>query len=103
MRRTLSLLVSAAAAAGLYASLAAAPASAVLTCPDGHAPIPEGFVHNGFKKDHNDNGFVCAKPTTCLQPSGPVCHGGPDDDDVTGVPLFGSDGNWYYVVDDTEV
>jgi hypothetical protein len=37
--------------------------------------VPEEFVPNGEQKDHNDNGFVCAKPST----SNPPFTGGPDD------------------------
>jgi hypothetical protein len=100
MRRTLSLFLSAAAAAGLYASLAAAPASAVLNCPDGHILVPETFVRQGHHKDHNNNDFVCAKPTTCLESSGSVCQGGPDDQEFGEPPRLGDDDAWYYVSDD---
>jgi hypothetical protein len=100
MRRTLPLLASAAAAAGLYASLAVSPAAAELGCPDGMAPVPATFVHNGDKKDHNTNGVVCAKPTACgPSPGADPCRGGPDDD-VFGMALRGTDNLWYYVADD---
>lgn len=99
MRRTLSLLASGAACAGLFAAFGAAPAAAELGCPDSMAPVPASLVNNGEKKDKNENNVVCAKPTTCVQMSGPVCHGGPDDD-VYGLPMLGSDGVWYHVIDD---
>ncbi len=99
MRRTLSLLASAAAVVVLFAVMPAQSA-AVLNCPDDMIVVPEDFVNQGHKKDHNGNDFVCAKPTTCLEPSGPVCHGGPDDDEIVGTPLRGADGEWYYVIDD---
>ncbi len=57
-------------------------------------------MNQGTKKDQNDNGVICIKPTTCLESSGPICHGGPDDDIYGDVPLLGTDGTWYYVVDD---
>ncbi len=99
MRRTLSLLVSGAAAAGLLAAFGAAPAAAELGCPDSMTPAPSALVNNGDKKDKNGNFAVCAKPTTCVQMSGPICHGGPDDE-LYGLPLLGTDGTWYHVIDD---
>lgn len=102
MRPTLSLLVSAAVAAGLFASLGAAPAAAELGCPQRMTPAPRAFVHQGEAKDHNNNGVVCVTPTTCFSSSGPNCHGGPDDELYGDAPLLGSDGLWYYVLDDEE-
>lgn len=101
MRRTLSLLASAAAAAGLYAALAASPtAGNHLGCPDDMTPVPAAFVQQGNKKDHNENTFVCAKPTQCgAFPGQDPCRGGPDDD-LFGHSLLGDDGLWYYVTDD---
>ena len=72
-------------------------ADATATCPDHMTPVPEQFVHNGEKKDHNDDGFVCAKPAPSCVVDG-TCNGGRDYD-VFGVPLLGMDGNWYYVTD----
>jgi hypothetical protein len=100
MRRPLSLLASGAAVAGLSAAFGAAPAAAELGCPDTHTPAPAALIRQGEKKDQNQNGVVCTKPTTCLQASGPICHGGPDDHIYGGPPLLGNDGTWYYVADD---
>jgi hypothetical protein len=100
MRRTLSLLTSGAALAGLTAAFGAAPAAAELGCPDSHTLTPAALVRQGEKKDQNGNTFICTKPTTCLQATGQVCHGGPDDNLYGGPPLLGNDGTWYYVVDD---
>lgn len=105
MRRIPTLLASAAAAAGLFAALGPAPlgpapAAAEFGCPSQMTPAPAAFVRQGDRKDHNGNTLVCATPTTCVQASGPICHGGPDDDIYGSVPLLGSDGEWYYVVDD---
>ena len=103
MRRKLSLLISGAACAGLLALFGAAPAAADLGCPDDHFPVHESFVRQGERKDHNGNDRVCVKPTTCVSGQGVVCNGGPDDEELVGVPLRGDDGVWYYVIDDTEV
>ncbi len=103
MRRKLSLLVSGAMCAGLLARFGAAPAVADLGCPDSHYPMREEFVRQGEKKDKNNNDMVCAKPTTCVSSTGVVCNGGPDDNEIVGVPLLGDDLNWYYVIDDAEV
>jgi hypothetical protein len=99
MRRTATLLASAAAAVSLFAVAGASPAAAEAGCPDGMTTVPSALVNNGDKKDKNENFVVCAKPTTCLEFSGPICHGGPDDE-LYGKPLLGTDGQWYYVVDD---
>jgi hypothetical protein len=48
------------------------------TCPDGMVLAPASLVQQGAQKDHNQNGFVCAK----LENGQLV--GGPDDvsDDI---------------------
>jgi hypothetical protein len=100
MRRTVSLLASAAAVVGLYAALAANPAAADFGCPDGMSPVPAAFVTNGDQKDNNENGVICAKPTACgPTPGSHPCRGGPDDD-LFGQALKGTDGLWYYTTDD---
>lgn len=100
MRPTVSLLVSAVLAVGLFASIGAAPADAELGCPQRMTPAPRAFVHQGERKDHNNNGVVCVTPTTCVASSGQVCHGGPDDDIYGDAPRLGADDLWYYVLDD---
>ncbi|HEX7166402.1 MAG TPA: hypothetical protein VF230_05405 [Acidimicrobiales bacterium] len=75
MKRRVSVFV---ATVGLAGLLGAAPAGAVIVCPDGHLPF---MVMNEAdqQKDHNDNGFVCKKVNSQGQPVG-----GPDDtvDDI---------------------
>jgi hypothetical protein len=99
MRRTLSLLASSGAAAGLIALSSATPAAADLGCPNDMTPAPAALVNNGDKKDKNGNGTICVKPATCLEMTGPVCHGGPDDERF-GLPVLGTDNVWYYATDD---
>jgi hypothetical protein len=100
LRRSLSLLAAVAVTAGLYAAVDVPPASAELGCPNDMTLTPAALVRQGTKKDKNANTFICAKPTTCLQSSGVICQGGPDDQLYGGPPLLGNDGEWYYVVDD---
>jgi hypothetical protein len=100
MRRKLSLLVSGALCAGLFAVFGAQPASGDVGCPNDMTPAPREFVQEGEKKDKNGNGVVCVKPVECAL-AGDGCHGGPDDDvERFGLPLLGNDGSWYFVGDD---
>ena len=75
MNRRLLFVAAPVLAAGLTF---AQPASAVIVCPDGHAPFPVMDEHDA-QKDHNENGFVCKKVNPQGQPIG-----GPDDtmDDI---------------------
>jgi hypothetical protein len=80
MRRGLAILVSAGllAAVGItVAGSASAQDGVPGQCPeDFFMPIPATLVQSGAQKDHNDNGWLCAKPTN----DGIV--GGPDDEEV---------------------
>jgi hypothetical protein len=73
--------VAGAAAAGLALTLGsfATPAAAdpVGWCPDDFAPLPIAFAVDP-KKDHNGNGFVCAK----FSPDGKLVSGPDDRDDI---------------------
>ncbi len=76
MRRGLAILSATALLGALGVGLTgSASADPTGTCPDGHMQVPAEFVNNGEQKDHNDNGLVCAKPST----SDPFFTGGPDD------------------------
>jgi hypothetical protein len=60
-------------------ALAATPGTAdpLGICPDNMFIFPDSAVPSGTQKDHNGNGFICAKVSN----NGSI-NGGPDDNSV---------------------